>query len=619
MRPFALVLVGSLAIALLFLTLPVAAIFLDTSPGRAVAQPGRGGRARRAAAEPGLLDARRWRSSSLFGTPAGVAAGDAALPRPRAGDHAGRAAARAAAGRGRDRAAGGARAAGRASAARSATGSCSPRRASSCALTFVVGAVLHAPGAGGVRGARPDAGWTPRARSARRRRARSRGSRSPRRGPGLLAGRRARLGPRAGRVRRHADVRGLLPRASRRRCRWRSTSASAPTSPSALALSAVLVGRVGGAAARRSSCSAARDGSAVLRVEARATLGALALDVALTVDAGRCLALAGPSGAGKTLDPARRRPGCCGRSAGVVACGEEVWLDTARGIDVAPERRGCGYVFQDYALFGHLRAWQNVAYPLTGLPRRAAPRARAGAARALRDRRAAPTRARARCRAASASAWRWPGRWRAARGRCCSTSRCRRSTRARARRPAASWPACCATPACPRCSSRTTSRRRRCSATRSAVVDGGRIVQRGDAGAARRRAGVGVRRRLHRRGRADRRRAPDRRARRRRSSSTAAAVVTALDRATGPVAVSVYPWEIALAPEHAADPGSARNHLDASRSSRSPRSATASGSAWPRRSRSPPSSPTPPCASSSCGPARAPWRHGRRRRPGCCR
>ena len=38
----------------------------------------------------------------------------------------------------------------------------------------------------------------------------------------------------------------------------------------------------------------------MLRVEARARLGALGLDVALSVDAGRCLALAGPSGAGKT-------------------------------------------------------------------------------------------------------------------------------------------------------------------------------------------------------------------------------------------------------------------------------------------------------------------------------
>ena len=38
----------------------------------------------------------------------------------------------------------------------------------------------------------------------------------------------------------------------------------------------------------------------MLRVEARARLGALDLDVALEVPAGRCLALAGPSGAGKT-------------------------------------------------------------------------------------------------------------------------------------------------------------------------------------------------------------------------------------------------------------------------------------------------------------------------------
>ena len=34
-----------------------------------------------------------------------------------------------------------------------------------------------------------------------------------------------------------------------------------------------------------------------------------------------------------------------------------------------PERRRCGYVFQEYALFPHLTAWQNVAYPLRGMPR----------------------------------------------------------------------------------------------------------------------------------------------------------------------------------------------------------------------------------------------------------
>jgi molybdate transport system ATP-binding protein len=113
----------------------------------------------------------------------------------------------------------------------------------------------------------------------------------------------------------------------------------------------------------------------VLRVEAATRLGAFALDVALEVPAGTCLALAGPSGAGKT-SVLRVVSGLVRPDRGVVRCGEELWLDTARGIDVAPERRRCGYVFQEYALFAHMRAWQNVAYPLRELDR-AARRARA--------------------------------------------------------------------------------------------------------------------------------------------------------------------------------------------------------------------------------------------------
>jgi molybdate transport system ATP-binding protein len=113
----------------------------------------------------------------------------------------------------------------------------------------------------------------------------------------------------------------------------------------------------------------------VLRVEAATRLGAFALDVALEVPAGTCLALAGPAGAGKT-SVLRVVSGLVRPDRGVVRCGEELWLDTARGIDVAPERRRCGYVFQEYALFAHMRAWQNVAYPLRELDR-AARRARA--------------------------------------------------------------------------------------------------------------------------------------------------------------------------------------------------------------------------------------------------
>ena len=105
----------------------------------------------------------------------------------------------------------------------------------------------------------------------------------------------------------------------------------------------------------------------MLRVEARHALGDLPLDVELRVEPGECLALAGPSGAGKT-SVLRVAAGLLRPERGLVEANGETWLDTERGIDVPAERRRCGYVFQDYALFPHLSAWQNVAYPLRRLP-----------------------------------------------------------------------------------------------------------------------------------------------------------------------------------------------------------------------------------------------------------
>lgn len=103
----------------------------------------------------------------------------------------------------------------------------------------------------------------------------------------------------------------------------------------------------------------------MLAIEARARLGALELDVELRVAAGECLALAGPSGAGKT-SVLRVAAGLLRPDRGRVTCGGRTWLDTSTGVELPPERRRCGYVFQDYALFPHLRAWENVAYGLRG-------------------------------------------------------------------------------------------------------------------------------------------------------------------------------------------------------------------------------------------------------------
>ena len=106
----------------------------------------------------------------------------------------------------------------------------------------------------------------------------------------------------------------------------------------------------------------------MLRVRATKSLGSLDLDVSLELADGECLALTGPSGAGKTTI-LRIVAGLTAPETGQVACGEDLWFDSNSDICVAPELRGCGYVFQDYALFGHLNAWQNVAYPLKRMRR----------------------------------------------------------------------------------------------------------------------------------------------------------------------------------------------------------------------------------------------------------
>jgi molybdate transport system ATP-binding protein len=78
--------------------------------------------------------------------------------------------------------------------------------------------------------------------------------------------------------------------------------------------------------------------------------------------------LVGRSGSGKT-SMLRTIAGLLSPALGQVDLGDAVWLDTERGIDLAPERRGCGFLFQDYALFPQMCAWRNVAYGIRG-PRR---------------------------------------------------------------------------------------------------------------------------------------------------------------------------------------------------------------------------------------------------------
>jgi molybdate transport system ATP-binding protein len=108
----------------------------------------------------------------------------------------------------------------------------------------------------------------------------------------------------------------------------------------------------------------------VLRAELAHTVAGSELEIRFDVPAGRCLALAGPSGAGKTTI-LRMLAGTLRPGRGRITHGDDVWVDTSGGVCWPPERRRCGYVFQDYALFPHLSAWRNVAYGLRSTPARA--------------------------------------------------------------------------------------------------------------------------------------------------------------------------------------------------------------------------------------------------------
>lgn len=106
----------------------------------------------------------------------------------------------------------------------------------------------------------------------------------------------------------------------------------------------------------------------MLALDIRTPVGPVDLEVALEVGQGECVALAGPSGAGKT-SVLRIVAGLARPEHGSVRCGEQLWLDTERDVDLPPDRRRIGLLFQDYALFPNMDACRNVAYAMADLPR----------------------------------------------------------------------------------------------------------------------------------------------------------------------------------------------------------------------------------------------------------
>jgi molybdate transport system ATP-binding protein len=99
----------------------------------------------------------------------------------------------------------------------------------------------------------------------------------------------------------------------------------------------------------------------MLQVAAQKRRGAFALDAQFDLPTPGVVALFGRSGCGKST-LVNVIAGLLEADRGRVALDDAVLLDTARHIDVPPERRRIGYVFQDARLFPHLNVAANLRY-----------------------------------------------------------------------------------------------------------------------------------------------------------------------------------------------------------------------------------------------------------------
>ncbi|RMH81441.1 MAG: ATP-binding cassette domain-containing protein [Acidobacteria bacterium] len=89
--------------------------------------------------------------------------------------------------------------------------------------------------------------------------------------------------------------------------------------------------------------------------------GDFLLDVDLQVSDAEFIVIFGPSGSGKTT-LLRIVAGLEKPDEGYIEVDGEVWYDSRKGVNLPPQKRDVGFVFQDYSLFPNMSVFENIAY-----------------------------------------------------------------------------------------------------------------------------------------------------------------------------------------------------------------------------------------------------------------
>lgn len=91
--------------------------------------------------------------------------------------------------------------------------------------------------------------------------------------------------------------------------------------------------------------------------------GTFNLDVDVTIGTGELVALYGPTGSGKS-SILRMLAGLMRPHEGVIRVGDELWFNHEENLDIPPQHRDIGMVFQEYSLFPNMTVRGNLEFAL---------------------------------------------------------------------------------------------------------------------------------------------------------------------------------------------------------------------------------------------------------------